>query len=363
MVRRSLASIWLEWVRTLYTGYFACVMATGIVSVALFLAGVHPLSSVLLGIGSALLIGLGAIYALRVIRFRREVGRDLLDPARVFGFFTLVAACGVLATRFALGGWALVPVVLTIGAFVFWLALIYWAFSMLIFTNERPIEQSVNGSWLIAIVGTESLAITWVLLAQAQPDLRAALQLLSYTFWTFGVLVYLIFIALIFYRFAFHRVKPSDLTPPYWINMGAMAITTVAGVRLLQVTQPTAFIAALHPYIEGFTVMMWAWGTWWIPLLIIIGIWKYLISREPLRYDPSLWSIVFPLGMYSVAVQLLGKIAGLTWIAFATWVVVGLGWLWSIAAALRRARATPGQTQAPSAGQADHPAQADTIMR
>jgi len=271
---------------------------------------------------------------------------DLTDPAKVFGFFTLVAACGVLATRFALGGWVVVPAVLTIVAFIAWLALLYWAFAMLLFSNERSIEQSVNGSWLIAIVGTESLAITWVLLARVLPDQRAALQLLSYAFWTFGVLLYLIFITLIVFRFAFLRIKPRDLTPPYWINMGAMAITTVAGVRLLQVEQPTAFITTLHPYIEGFTVMMWAWGTWWIPLLVIIGIWKYAISKERLAYDPSLWSIVFPLGMYSVAVQLLARLPGLellhpvgpwlTWIPFAAWLVVGGSWLWSIASALGR---------------------------
>ncbi len=335
-----------HWVKTLYPGYFASVMATGIVSVALLLIGVPLLSAVLLGIGSALFLLLALIYLWRGLAFRADFAKDLMDPTKVFGFFTLVAACGVLATRYALGGFVAVPALLTVAAFVFWLLLLYWAFAMLLFSNERPIEHSVNGSWLIAIVGTESLAITWVLLAPMLPEQRGALQLLSYLFWTFGVLLYLIFITLIVYRFAFRRIQPGDLTPPYWINMGAMAITTVAGVRLLQVAHPTAFIAALHPYIEGFTVMMWAWGTWWIPLLIIIGIWKYGISKERLSYDPSLWSIVFPLGMYAVAVYLLGRLPGLevlqpvapwlAWIAFAAWVFVGASWMWSLAKGLLR---------------------------
>jgi tellurite resistance protein TehA-like permease len=351
MARVSLRFAWLEWVRTLYPGYFACVMATGIVSIALLLSHVQALSSLLLGIACAFLVGLLAIYILRGVIFAGELRQDLMNPAKVFGFFTLVAACGVLATRFALSGWIVLPAVLTIVAFVTWLALIYWTFSLLIFTNERPVEQSVNGSWLIAIVGTESLAITWVLLARVQPDLRAVLQVLAYAFWTFGVLVYLIFIVLIVYRFAFFRIKPSDLTPPYWINMGAMAITTVAGVRLLQVDQPTVFLITLRPYIEGFTVMMWAWGTWWIPLLIIIGIWKYLVSRELLTYDPSLWSVVFPLGMYAVAVELLSHLPGLeflqtvdpwlTWIAFAAWVIVSMSWLWASATAIWRSTNSP----------------------
>ena len=353
---KAVGLAWMDWIRTLYPGYFASVMATGIVSVALLLSHALALSLALWITGSALLVFLAVIYAIRAMRFPREMRRDFLDPATAFGFFTFIAAVGVMATRFALGGWTYVPGILTIIAAIAWFTLTYWTFAMLLFTNEKPIDRALNGSWLIAIVATESLAITWVLLTNIQPSQRATLQLLAYTFWTFGVLLYLIFIALIMYRFFFLRVQHSDLTPPYWINMGAMAITTVAGVRMLDVAQPTALLVTLRPYIEGFTVMMWAWGTWWIPLLIIIGFWKYVVSREPVRYQPALWSIVFPLGMYATALQLLTHIRGLeflaaigpasAWIAFAAWALVALGWLWSAYMTTRqalRAPATVGQ--------------------
>ena len=338
---------WMAWTRSLYTGYFACVMATGIVSVALLLSGALALSVALWVIGFGLLALLALVYAQRVILYPGEVLRDLRDPATGFGFFTFVAALGVMATRSALGGWTLAPAILTGVAAIAWFALTYWLFAMLIFTNEKPVERSVNGAWLIAIVATESLAITWVLLTGFLPAERATLQLLSYAFWTFGVLLYLIFIALIMYRFFFFRVVPSDLKPPYWINMGAMAITTVAGVRLLDANAPSPFLIAVRPYIEGFTVMMFAWGTWWIPLLLIIGVWKYVINREPVRYDPALWSVVFPLGMYSTSLQLLTHIPGLAflgavgapsaWLALAAWVMTAAGWVWSAATAARRA--------------------------
>gem|GEM_PF-180807 len=338
--RLRLRDIWLTWVRTLYPGYFACVMATGIVSVALLMAGASVLSTLLWLAGFILLAFFVAVYLLRCLLFARDVRQDAIDPSKVFGFFTFIAALGVLATRSALGGWTLVPSMLTLIAVVAWCALTYWAFAMLLFTNAQPIDRSVNGSWLIAIVATESLAITWVLLTAIQPTQRAALQLLAYTFWTFGVLLYLIFIALIVYRFFFYAIRPRDLTPPYWINMGAMAITTVAGARLVTVAQPTPFLLTVRPYVEGFTVMMWAWGTWWIPLLIIIGIWKYSARHEPIRYHPALWSMVFPLGIYATALHLLARLPGLTllatitpactWIAFAAWVLVASGWLRSV---------------------------------
>lgn len=340
--RPRIRALWWAWVRTLYPGYFACVMATGIVSVALLMTGASVLSKLLWIAGFVLLAFFVVVYLLRLLLYYPDVKRDTTDPTKIFGFFTFIAALGVLATRSALGGWTVVPGILTLVAAAAWCALTYWAFAMLLFTNDQPIERAVNGSWLIAIVATESLAITWVLLTAIKPAQSATLQLLAYTFWTFGVLLYLIFIALIVYRFFFFRIQPGDLTPPYWINMGAMAITTVAGARLVTVAQPTPFLLAVRPYIEGFTVMMWAWGTWWIPLLIIIGVWKYAVRREPVRYHPALWSIVFPLGMYATSIHLLARLPGLaflhgiapacSWIALAAWALVAAGWLWSVVA-------------------------------
>jgi tellurite resistance protein TehA-like permease len=337
--RASIPAIWRDWVRTLYPGYFASVMATGIVSEALVLNGASVLSTFLWMVGLGLLAFFTVVYLLRWLWYPREVHQDATDPTKVFGFFTFIAALGVLATRSAVGGWTLVPSILTLIAAAAWCALTYWAFAMLIFTNARPIERSVNGAWLIVIVATESLAITWVLLIAIQPAQRASLQLLAYTFWTFGVLLYLIFIVLIVYRFFFYPIQPVDLTPPYWINMGAMAITTVAGARLITDVQPTPFLMMVRSYIEGFTVMMWAWGTWWIPLLVIIGVWKYAVRHEPMRYNAALWSMVFPLGMYATSVHLLARLPGLamlaaiapafTWIAFAAWCLVAVGWIHS----------------------------------
>ncbi len=340
----------LSWMEHLYTGYFASVMATGIVSIALFLSHATQLSTALLVIGCFLLAFLVVVYLWRLVQFPHATTSDLSSAGKVFTFFTIVAAFGVMATRFSLSGMYPVTVAFTLVAACVWIVLIYWAFAVLLVKNEMPLTQSVNGAWLTAIVGTESLAITWVLLDNQLPVSRDLLQLLSYMFWTVGILLYIVFIVFIVYRFLFGRNHASDLTPPYWINMGAMAITTVAGTRLLLTPTPGRFLISVRPLIEGLTVAMWAWGTWWIPLLLIIGIWKTFIAKVPLRYDPALWSMVFPLGMYATAVQLLAKFPGLTvlagigppctWIAFTVWVIVGLGWLWSIRTALTTKPAT-----------------------
>ena len=51
-------------------------------------------------------------------------------------------------------------------------------------------------------------------------------------------MLYIWIISLIFYRYTFFTMHPSDLAPPYWINMGAVAISTLAGSLLVLASPP-----------------------------------------------------------------------------------------------------------------------------
>jgi tellurite resistance protein TehA-like permease len=118
--------------------------------------------------------------------------------------------------------------------------------------------------------------------------------------WLGGGMLYIWIISLIFYRYTFFPMSPADLSPPYWINMGAMAISTVAGTILISEANNSALLSQLLPFLKGFTLFYWATATWWIPMLVILGAWRHVYKRFPLRYDPLYWGVVFPLGMYTV---------------------------------------------------------------
>lgn len=138
----------------------------------------------------------------------------------------------------------------------------------------------------------------------------------------------------------FFSLAPADLTSPYWINMGAMAISTLAGSLLVQNAHGSIYVLSLLPFIKGFTVFYWASGTWWIPMLLVLGMWRYVYKRYPLRYEPLYWGAVFPLGMYAVCTyQMAGvmSLGFLVWlppvffsVGLAAWGACCLGLLWQL---------------------------------
>ena len=108
--------------------------------------------------------------------------------------------------------------------------------------------------------------------------------------WLWGGMLYIWIISLIFYRYTFFRFSPDDLTPPYWINMGAMAISTLAGSLLIDRTRADApflrLAAALPRGLHASSTGRPA--TWWIPMLAILAVWRYVYRRFPLELRPAL---------------------------------------------------------------------------
>jgi tellurite resistance protein TehA-like permease len=330
-------------IERLHPAYFALVMATGVVTLACQFLGLPVPAARLVWLNVFLAVVLCGLTVLRVLWFPRAFFGDWGDHQRGVGFFTIVAATSVVGTEFAV-----LRHDLATATVLFWAALILWAictyaiFTALTVRQSKPsLADGINGGWLTAVVATQSLT---VLGCQVVPKVGAHSELAlmaCLAFWLCGGMLYIWTISLIFYRYTFFRFLPSDLMPPYWINMGAMAISTLAGTALLRRAPDSELLRSMEPFLRGFTMLYWATATWWIPMLVILAIWRHAIRRFPLRYDPLYWGAVFPLGMYTTCTYHLAKVFHLDFLlpvprifvllAVAAWSVTFGGLLWRLA--------------------------------
>ena len=331
---------------TLFPGYFALVMATAAVSIASFLLGHHWIARILLALNWAFYLALWGLTLVRLVRFPRRLLDDLFDHQRAPGFFTVVAGTCVLATQTALvaRGTPIAAGLWWVGLGL-WFAIMYAFFTAVTVRQQKPtLARGINGAWLIAAVATQSIVVS----RGAVDGLSApapGIQFLCAAMFMIGSMLYLAIIPLIFYRLTFVRLASRDFSPPYWINMGAVAITTLAGATLMLRIGRWPVLDQLAPFLPGFTLFFWAASTWWIPLLIALMVWRYVVRREVPHYEPALWGMVFPLGMYTTATFQLSRATGFGFlaplpktfivIAFAAWLIAFIGLVRHLASSLR----------------------------
>lgn len=330
---------------------FSIVMATGIVSLACWQQGAKSgalsrVAEILLWINVPIFLGLLGLSAIRVFSRFEFVRADLFAPQRAFGFFSTIAASGVLGVGvLKISNLLYVPTVLYTLSL---LALIFFTYIILlcITVNEQKaaLNETLHGGWLLIVVAAQSVSLLGIGLLGAA-KYREELMFLSLSLWLVGAMLYMLIIAVIFYRYCFMPIAPDAMTPPYWINMGAVAISTLAGTALIAEIDTSSTLGQFLPFVKGLTLFCWVAATWWIPLLILLGAWRHLYKRVRIRYELRYWSMVFPLGMYAVATSAMHDWLGyeflvtlsiaFTHLALVAWGVTFLGLLLSLSTALQ----------------------------
>ncbi|MEO9138932.1 MAG: tellurite resistance/C4-dicarboxylate transporter family protein [Jatrophihabitans sp.] len=332
---------------------FAVVMATGILSVAARDHAYSRIDGLLAALAAIMFVVLCLVGLLRVAAAPGAMLGRARDPDIALRLFTFVAACAVMGACFSKHRsvtWALAAI-----AAAAWLLLVPLAVADVRSRPSAELRDHAHGAWLLGSVATAGLSITaadlvthtswpgWVVLSGA--GLVLSLALYVATAW------------LISWRVLSTRVVALDVTPDTWILMGALAIATLAGVRLRDAVGLQMETSWLSDAMSPAILVLWISASGWIPVLLCAELWRLWRGPEPFHFAGVWWSAVFPLGMYATASQATARalqLSGLStvslvvfWVGLAVWIIVagGLGhWMLSAAFGTRPARHLRGRT-------------------
>ncbi|HET6267748.1 MAG TPA: C4-dicarboxylate ABC transporter, partial [Acidobacteriota bacterium] len=126
-------------IRTLFPGYFALVMATGIVSIAAFFLHWPAISSWLFKLNLIFYAVLVVLYLGRLIFYPSAFLADLVSHAKGPGYLTAVAATSIIGSQFAILKQNLdVASPLWIVAVILWVVLLYTLLTAVTVVEPKP---------------------------------------------------------------------------------------------------------------------------------------------------------------------------------------------------------------------------------
>ncbi len=314
-------------IQTFSPDYFALAMSTGIISIVSHMLGYTEISRVLFIVNSIEIPVLFLLFILRLIFYFPAFRKDLSTHAKGAGFLTVVAALCILGAEFILLKNEYRPaVILWYFSIGLWLILLYAFFILVTINKQKPsLESGINGSWLLFVVSAQALSILGSLL---QPYLNIPEDIAIFIhlfFYLLGVLFYIILIGIIFYRTTFVTMKADEFKPSYWIDMGAAAISTLSGILLIKSMGNVPEFLLYIPTIKVFSILFWIAGSWWIPAIIFLEIWRH--KSISLKYNSGYWSLVFPLGVYTACTWQLGGETELSFLREISYVFIYIAWV------------------------------------
>ncbi|WP_399095691.1 tellurite resistance/C4-dicarboxylate transporter family protein [Streptomyces sp. BBFR2] len=303
----------------------AAVMATGTLSVGLRLTGFAALSSVALGLATALWLLLAGSFTAQLLRHRDHWKSQTRTPPAL----TAVAATTVLGVRYAALGATPLAAALLLVAALLWPGLLG---SVL-----RHLTRRAPGSAFLICVATQGLVVLAAVLTPAVGNWLARPALVAFVL---GLVLYAGALA----RFDLRQIVTG--AGDHWVAGGALSISTLAASQLV----------ATRVWSDGTAAALRTADS--VLLTLALAWYAVLLCAEAVRprpaYDVRRWSTVFPLAMTAMAtltapatatrpwLNVLGHV--LLWVAAAAWLPAAYGLIRTLGTGCPTGRQRPSRS-------------------
>ncbi|MCS7069229.1 MAG: C4-dicarboxylate transporter [Meiothermus sp.] len=332
-------------VRYLNPAWFASVMGTGVVALALAQFGLIGLALPLYVLAWLALAALLVLYLAKLGRYPQAVLADLQHPLFAQMLPTLPIALVVmsLATRILPLGEGLLP----LGQGLFWvgMVLIFGVGLLVVFTVSTQLRlplEAANGVWFIPPVSALLVPMAGGLWLSTFPKVwQKEIWVVSGLFLGIGFFLYLFVLASFLQRMYAHgRLEPHFL-PSVFIGLAPVGLLVLAPWRWLEGGAQVGLVPQV--WVENWPVVglaIWGLGLWWLVYSLALLLDTLLVEcrRVQFHFAPGWWGFVFPLGAFTLATLALSRgleSAFLGSLAWALLLLLGVFWLWVMLYSLR----------------------------
>lgn len=306
----------LEAIRQFTPNWFAVVMGTGVLALALAqwpttMPGLHALGEGLWLFNTLLFVVFALMYTARWVLFFDEA-RRIFGHSTVSMFFgTIPMGLATLINGLLLFGlprWG--EGVVAVAEVLWWIDV---AMSLacgvlipfLMFTRQEHRIDQMTAVWLLPVVAAEVAAASGGLLAPHLAAVHSQLIVLvtSYVLWAFSLPLAFSILTILVLRMALHKLPHENMAASSWLALGPIG-TGALGMLLLGGDAPMIFaanglpgvgdIAAGLGLVAGIT--LWGFGLWWMVMALLITA-RYLRTGVP--FNLGWWGFTFPLGVYA----------------------------------------------------------------
>ena len=342
--------------RCFHPGWYAAVMGTGIVAVALASnpgnwSGLRgPALDAARGAAvlvALLTVGLAVPYAARLVRYPREALADFRSPNLGPMYATVPAGFLVGAVVAGSAGRLILSPGL-VHDLVFWLAwvgvpltfAVSVAFAYAMLSQRDTSMTQVSGSWFIPPVANIVVPLVLTeLAAHADPATLRLLTFAGYAFWGMGFVLFLLVLSLLHDRLVLHPLPPAGMAPSLVIGLGPVGVGALALLKLAAAGAPVfgQLAGAVSILSLVSASVLWGFGLWWFFTTSVVMV-RYLLEG-PLPYGMGWWAFTFPLGAFTMATLALARAwrltdveymgVGLVALLLVLWLVVSVRTLWA----------------------------------
>lgn len=334
-------------IKTFAPGWFAAVMGTAVISIAVFsfqdvLPFAVPLQMFFLFTALLFFVLAIAPWVLRWFLYFDDAWRDINHPVSASFFPTMPISLLVIGIALEKTGdsllpepilWNLLQILWVLGA----AGILFFALFLLnVFFHKAEIEWEASTlGWLIPPVSALLVPVLGVSLSLHFVGTPwGDLNLLgSLVFMGIGGLLFIFVMSVVFARHIFYALPPAHLAPTMWVGIAPTSILTILALKF---GKPLALFFGAAPETEQALtflarpagVMLWGFAFFWLILAFIITQGIHQKSRLP--FALSWWAFIFPLGAFAVATGVLYQAiptAVFQWTGLAVLAVVIVLWL------------------------------------